>query len=408
VHNRLFVSAAVAALASVTMLAGCGGHSSANNATNAPGASPSPSTSTTPIAPLKVLSVKPRKTVKPMGTITVAFTAPLTAQSPLPTLKPAVPGSWARAGSTAVFTPTQAYPPDSTVQVSVRKRLGAKSKVIATRATPYGSLLRVQQILAHLHYVPLSTSAATPTSVAAEAAAVYNPPHGAFSWRYSNTPTTLRHDWAPGEAGDVLRGAIIAFQHQAGLPVDGAIGQHTWHALVTADLADKVDPDKYSFVSANLHLPQTLSVWVDGQTVLSSPVNGGVSGAPTPLGTFPIYERLTTTTMSGTNPDGSHYSDPGVKWVNYFSGGSAVHGFPRASYGFPQSVGCLELPISTAEKVFGMVDYGTLVNVQGPFVPSSNDGKPTAPGGSTSPSPSTSPSASTTPKPTPTKTHKPH
>ena len=57
----------------------------------------------------------------------------------------------------------------------------------------------------------------------------------------------------------------------------------------------------------------------------------------------PIYERLTTTTMSGTNPDGSHYSDPGVKWVNYFSGGSAVHGFPRASYGSPQSVGCLEL-----------------------------------------------------------------
>jgi peptidoglycan hydrolase-like protein with peptidoglycan-binding domain len=406
VHNTRSVSAAITALVCVTMLAGCGGHSS-NTSVGAPGTSPSPSTSAAPVAPLKVVSVKPRKTVKAMGTITVAFTTALTAQSPLPKLKPAVPGAWARSGSSAVFTPSQAYPPDSTVQVIVRKRLGAKPKVVATRATPYGSLLRVQQILAHLHYVPLSTSAATPTTAAAEASAVYDPPHGAFSWRYDNTPTTLRHDWAPGQSGDVLRGAIIAFQHQSGLPVDGNIGQHTWHALVTADLADKVDPDKYSFVSANLHLPQTLSVWVDGQTVLTSPVNGGVSGAPTPLGTFPIYERLTTTTMSGTNPDGSHYSDPGVKWVNYFSGGSAVHGFPRASYGSPQSVGCLELPIPTAERVFGMLDYGTLVNVQGPFVPSSNDGKPSAPGSSSSPSPSSSSSTSTSPTPTATKTHKP-
>jgi hypothetical protein len=111
--------------------------------------------------------------------------------------------------------------------------------------------------------------------------------------------------------------------------------------------------------------------------------------------------------MSGTNPDGSKYSDPGVKWVNYFSGGSAVHGFPRASYGSPQSVGCLELPIPTAERVFGMVDYGTLVNVQGPFVPSSSDGAPSAPGGSSSPKPTSSASSKASPTPTPTKTHKP-
>ena len=58
-----------------------------------------------------------------------------------------------------------------------------------------------------------------------------------------------------------------------------------------------------------------------------------------------------------------------MPWINYFSGGSAVHGFPRASYGFPQSVGCLELPIPTAAKVFKLIDYGTLVNVAGPFVP---------------------------------------
>jgi hypothetical protein len=157
-------------------------------------------------------------------------------------------------------------------------------------------------------------------------------------------------------------------------------------------------------VSASLYLPQSLSVWVAGKTVLSSPVNGGVASAPTPLGTFPVYERLTSTTMSGTNPDGSHYSDPGVPWVNYFSGGSAVHGFPRASYGSPQSVGCLELPIPTAERVFGLINYGTLVTVNGPFVPPPPVAKPSPPGHTASPTPTPKP----TPKPTPTKpTHSP-
>ena len=42
--------------------------------------------------------------------------------------------------------------------------------------------------------------------------------------------------------------------------------------------------------------------------------------------------------MSGTNPDGSHYIDPGIPDVSYFNGGDALHGFIRASYGFPQSL----------------------------------------------------------------------
>ena len=48
--------------------------------------------------------------------------------------------------------------------------------------------------------------------------------------------------------------------------------------------------------------------------------------------------------MEGTNPDGSHYNDVGVPWVNYFSGGDAIHGFVRPGYGWPQSLGCVEVP----------------------------------------------------------------
>ena len=66
--------------------------------------------------------------------------------------------------------------------------------------------------------------------------------------------------------------------------------------------------------------------------------------------------------MSGTNPDGSHYSDP-VQFVAYFNGGDAVHYFLRGSYGSPQSLGCVELPWNSAAKAWPYLTYGSLVTV---------------------------------------------
>jgi lipoprotein-anchoring transpeptidase ErfK/SrfK len=101
------------------------------------------------------------------------------------------------------------------------------------------------------------------------------------------------------------------------------------------------------------------------RVVFSTPVNTGVPGAETELGIFPIYARYVSTTMSGTDVDGTKYVVPDVPWVNYFNGGDAVHGYPRASYGFPQSNGCVELPIEAAHTVFGMLAIGDIVEVRG-------------------------------------------
>jgi lipoprotein-anchoring transpeptidase ErfK/SrfK len=49
--------------------------------------------------------------------------------------------------------------------------------------------------------------------------------------------------------------------------------------------------------------------------------------------------------------------------VSYFNGGDAIHGFNRASYGSAQSLGCVELPFSEAERVFPYTPIGTLVTV---------------------------------------------
>ena len=67
--------------------------------------------------------------------------------------------------------------------------------------------------------------------------------------------------------------------------------------------------------------------------------------------------------MKGTNPDGTKYDDKGILWVAYFNGGDAVHAFPRPGYGWPQSVGCVELSTANAAQVWPMDTYGTLVTV---------------------------------------------
>lgn len=295
-----------------------------------------------------------------------AAAGPATTAAVTPTITPPVPGSWTTVGAQLIFTPAQAYPPDATYSVSVPVGLGGP---LAARLTaPAGSVLRAQQILATLGYLPLTFAGPTPVGAAGEAAAVYTPPPGTFAWRYPNVPATLLNMWAPGDSGNMTRGAVMAFQHQNGLPMDGVIGPVTWAALQAADQAHKVDPEPYSYIIADINIPQTLTLWVAGKTLLTSPVNSGVAGAPSTDGTFQIDERFTSTTMKGTNPNGTTYDDPGIPWVNYFNGGQAVHGFPRASYGYPQSVGCLELPIPAAQVVYDHVDYGTLVTVYGnPF-----------------------------------------
>ncbi|HVT65467.1 MAG TPA: L,D-transpeptidase family protein [Mycobacteriales bacterium] len=409
------------ALSAVVALAGCSSGDGSNPDRD------SPRTATAVGAkPLRVVSVAPA-TLTGTTPIVVTFKHALADDSPLPTITPEMPGQWQRDGQSATFIPAQSYPPSTQFTLTLPQPNGVAT-TIGQAESDAGSLRFAAQILARLHYLPLDTKAVQPSDEAAEAAAVYLPPAGKFVWRYADTPSALQAAWIPGKENIVLRGAVIAFQHQAHLKQDGAVGPATWKALQLADLAGKMNPDKYSYISANLYVPQRLNVWVDGQTVLSTAVNGGVPAAPTPLGTYPIYLRYTATTMQGTNPDGTKYKDKGVPWVNYFSGGSAVHGFVRASYGTPQSVGCLELPPDVAKKVYDLVDYGTLVTVAGPYVKPPKVAKPAPPkpkhkkhpkpsaspsateSATASPSarPSTKPSKASSPTPKPTRSHRPN
>ena len=304
--------------------------------------------------------------------VSVHFTTALADDTPLPTLDPALAGSWVHsAPDTLAFEATGILPPGATVSLTVP---GGASGIEGSRGqhlsqslhvgftTAPMSLLRVEQLLAELDYLPVSFTPASPAPVPADDMATAQ--LGTFSWRWTALPGSFMALWAPGEPSVVAQGAVMAFESQVGLPTDGVPGPKVWAALLRAAAADQTDSyGHYDFVEVSTSIPEHADVWRDGKIAYSTLANTGIEAAPTEEGTWPVYARYTSTTMSGTNPDGSHYDDPGVPWVSYFHGGDALHGFDRSSYGVPQSLGCVELPPTHAEVVFPYTPIGTLVTI---------------------------------------------
>jgi peptidoglycan hydrolase-like protein with peptidoglycan-binding domain len=318
------------------------------------------------------------------ATLTVNYSLPITAATPAPTLNPDVAGTWTRHGSTMAFLPTGGWMPWSTETVNVPA--GATTtvnglKTASAQATTSsfqveaGSQARVEQMLAELNYLPFSLTPATPPAAKSTAATglATEPTSanavstsalpGTLAWTWPTVPDTLRALWAPGTANTMDKGAIMAFQNVHGMKMDGVAGPQVWTALINAVAARQVSPNPYDYLVATETVPEKLLVYRDGQVIYTTASNTGVPGATTQKGTFPVYLRYASTTMSGTNVDGSKYVDPGIKWVAYFNGGDAVHAYVRRSYGFPQSNGCVELPTSNAAQVWTMDPYGTLVTV---------------------------------------------
>jgi hypothetical protein len=232
---------------------------------------------------------------------------------------------------------------------------------------PPGSTLRLHQLLAEAGYLPVvwqPSGAAVARTPSAEAQAAVEPPSGSFSWRYPNTPHQLQAMWNPDLATVITKGAVMKFENENSLTVDGVAGPTVWRTLLADAIAGKRLASGYSYVYVHREVPETMTLWHDGQTIISSPANTGISGAETELGTFPVFEHLPETTMSGTNPDGSHYEDPGIKWVSYFNGGDALHNFDRASFGTPQSLGCVELPLAASAEIWPYTPIGTLVTIE--------------------------------------------
>jgi len=322
--------------------------------------------------PLSVVSVSPADGTTQIpsdATLSVQFSAPISPHSPTPSLSPAVAGTWqvvtpdtftfvASAPLVPLATETISIPGgDGGVISAAGRKLGQPSSVRFTVAA--GSTLRLQQLLAQLGYLPVSFTPAGPLVASQEAA---QPQEGSFAWRWSE-PASLEGQWTVGSTNQITKGGVMVYESQHNMKTDGLAGPTVWEQLLADATAGSMDPAPYNYVYVSKAIPQTATVYSNGAEVYSTSANTGVAAAPTDSGTFPVYIRYKVTTMSGTNPDGSKYSDPGIPWVSYFNGGDALHGFVRGSYGTPQSVGCVEMPPANAAVVYPLTPIGTLVTV---------------------------------------------
>ena len=302
-------------------------------------------------------------------TVSVHFSVPLSPTSPTPSLTPAVSGVWQEVTpETFAFVASAPFVPSATETVTVPGGSGGVTSatgktlaqsVTATFTVAAGSTLRLQQLLAQLGYLPVSFTPARPLTAPQEAAQAQE---GSFEWRW-NEPASLVGLWAVGAANPITKGAVMAFESQHDMKTDGLAGPAVWQQLLADASAGTIDPSPYNYVYVTKTLPETTTVYSDGTAVYSTRANTGVAAAPTASGTFPVYLRYKVTTMSGTNPDGSKYVDPGIPWVSYFNGGDALHGYVRGSYGYPQSDGCVEMPPANAAVVYPLTPIGTLVTV---------------------------------------------
>jgi lipoprotein-anchoring transpeptidase ErfK/SrfK len=333
-------------------------------------------TTTTPAATLPAT----RLAALPVHTVTngaeplvVTLNGPVYSTSPAPMLDPAVAGNWRAVGDTEVFTPASTLEPCSSYTLTVWAQtvatghapLGKRQTVPLNVACP--SIAGAQEDLARLGYlgarfkprynVGLPHGPETRRKAALQA---FHPARGALIPDPSNAPAVDL-----GQLDETTRGALVVYQSEHNIEATGELNRDTWNSLLSAATSYRRNPDPYTWVSVSESLPETLEVHHGNHVVLSTPANTGVPGAETAQGIFPVYSRLISTTMTGTDPDGTKYVAPDVPWVNYFNGGDAVHGYPRASYGFPQSNGCVELPIETAHTVFGMLRLGDIVEVKG-------------------------------------------
>jgi lipoprotein-anchoring transpeptidase ErfK/SrfK len=296
--------------------------------------------------------------------------------SPHPTVSPDDAGAWSTNGDSEYFTPASTLEPctsykltiPAAVQASGQTPLGKSRTISLTVACP--PVKALQQALARLGYLPYTfhslygvhlPSGAESRSTAAHLA--FHPATGALVANFGGAPPL---DY--GKLDETTEGALTVFEASRGIESgvsSSASNARIWESLLAAETVGRRNTSPYTFVTVTESDPETLEVHRGSHVVLTTPANTGVPGAETPQGIFPIYSRLTSTTMTGEDVDGTKYKVEDVPWVNYFNGGDAVHGYERGSYGFPQSNGCVELPISAAKTVFGMLALGDIVYITG-------------------------------------------
>ncbi len=109
---------------------------------------------------------------------------------------------------------------------------------------------------------------------------------------------------------------------------------------------------------------QRIYGWEGGNRVYNYLVSTG-KWAPTPVGDYKIWIKLTKTTMSGGSKSlGTYYYLPNVPCTMYFYKGYGIHGaYWHNNFGQPMSHGCVNMKPDESCALFNWASVGTRVNI---------------------------------------------
>ena len=110
----------------------------------------------------------------------------------------------------------------------------------------------------------------------------------------------------------------------------------------------------------DVNLSQQMVYAYEGDVIVNSFIaSTGTWQTPTVTGSYKIYVKYASTTMSGPG-----YYLPNVPWTMYFYKGYGIHGtYWHNNFGVPMSHGCVNLSIPDAQWLYNWASVGTVVNV---------------------------------------------
>ncbi len=201
------------------------------------------------------------------------FSAPLADGSPMPTITPDVPGTWQRGPARhRPVRPRRGLPGGhrssrSTIPggaTGIRAKDGGQLAAAGDPVLPHRrySPARLPELLAQLGYLPLTWApAAGPGQPRRSATRPPSwppptpPPDGTFSWQ-PGYPPGLPTFWDNGSpTGLIVHGAVMAFESDHDLTMDGQAGPAVWKALLAAADTSKANTHGYTYAVASQHQP---------------------------------------------------------------------------------------------------------------------------------------------------------
>jgi lipoprotein-anchoring transpeptidase ErfK/SrfK len=152
---------------------------------------------------------------------------------------------------------------------------------------------------------------------------------------------------------------------EKGLGVDLAVPINRTEPQIIESSLSSPAPTKGKWIDIDLSA-QTTTLLEGDQIVASYVISSGKSDTPTPTGTYAVWLKVGSQTMTGTEVDGTPYSVPNVTWVTYFYkdyGFHTAYWLDESQIGAPQSHGCINMREAESHFIYDWAPTGTKVVV---------------------------------------------